>query len=85
MFFCTVHLYTYYLYLYVYRSRSCQTTGRQIRFGGISVDQRRRDHGAGDTHERGSPRRSAASGTRRLLRERRPSAAKLRQRAQKYP
>lgn len=69
----------------IYRSRSSQTVGRQVRFGRVPVDQGRRDNGAGDPHERGFPRRSAAGGTRGLLRERRTLATELRERAQEYP
>lgn len=67
------------------RSRPGQAAGGQVRFGRIPVDQGRRDHGSGDTHERWIPRRGATSGTRRLLRERRPPATELRQGAQEYP
>jgi len=68
-----------------YRFGSGQAAGGQVRLGGIPVDQGRRDGCPSDTHERRIPRRSAASGTRGLLRERRTLAAQLRQRAQKHP
>jgi hypothetical protein len=68
-----------------FRSRSSQTVGRQVRFGRVSIDQRRRNSGAGDPHERRFPGRSTAGGTRGFLREWRPLATKLRERAQEYP
>jgi len=38
------------------RSRSSQAAGGQVRFGRVPVNQGRRDHGSGDTHECWIPR-----------------------------